>query len=172
MISSCNDAYKQLFGSCDAKPGAPYKYYYPKPENVPPGQTGDGPKPEPEAQKEQIFIAGYEKTSRGVNMAFVTADGEPFYPKSYAVKNLGDCTALVRIDKKILDLTCMPDSMAHAQPELSKDNGTGLLGGKAPWWSAVTQGQCNWLKRSFRSRHFEMLLSLQLFSFQAPQQTD
>jgi hypothetical protein len=131
-IWSCNDAYKQLFGSCDAKPVAPYEYYYPKPENAPPGQTGDGPKPEPEAQQNQIYIAGYEKTSRGVNMAFVTADGEPFYPKSYAVKKLGDCTAVVRIDKKILDLTCMPDSMAYAQPELPKDNGTGLLGGKAP----------------------------------------
>lgn len=116
MISSCNDAYKQLFGSCDAKPVAPYEYYYPKPE----------------AQQNQIYIAGYEKTSRGVNMAFVTADGEPFYPKSYAVKKLGDCTALVRIDKKILDLACMPDSMAYAQPDLPKDNGTGLLGGKAP----------------------------------------
>lgn len=94
--------------------------------------TGDGPKPEPEAQQNQIYIAGYEKTSRGVNMAFVTADGEPYYPKSYAVKKLGDCSALVRIDKKILDLTCMPDSMAYAQPDVPKDNGTGLLGGKAP----------------------------------------
>ena len=126
MISLCNDAYKQLFGSCDAKPVAPYEYYYPKPENVPPGQTGDGPKPEPEAQQNQIYIAGYEKTSRGVNMAFVTADGifkEPFYPKSYAVKKLGDCTALVRIDKKILDLTCMPDSMAY--PVADADNSRG-----------------------------------------------
>ncbi len=50
-------------------------------------------------------------------MAFVTADGEPFYPKSYAVKNLGDCTAAVRIDKTILDLTCMPDALAYNQPE-------------------------------------------------------
>ena len=132
MISSCNDAYKQLFGSCDAKPVAPYEYHYPKTENDLPGQTGDGTKPEPEAQQNQIYIAGYEKTSRGVNMVFVTADGEPFYPKSYAVKKLGDCTALVRIDKKILDLACMPDSMAYAQPDLPKDNGTGLLGGKAP----------------------------------------
>lgn len=116
-IWSCNDAYKQLFGSCDAKPVAPYEYYYPKPENTSLRQTSDGPKPEPEAQQSQIYIAGYEKTSQGVNMAFVTADGEPFYPKSYAVKKLGDCTALVRIDKKILDLTCMPDALAYNQPE-------------------------------------------------------
>lgn len=105
----CNDAHKQLFGSCDAKPVAPYEYYYPKPENAPPGQTGDGSKPEPEAQQSQIYIAGYEKTSRGVNMAFVTADGEPFHPKSYSVKKLGICSATVRINPKILDLTCMPD---------------------------------------------------------------
>ena len=85
-------------------------------------------------------------------MPFVTADGEPFYPKSYSVKKLVDCTAVERIDKKILDLTCMPDSMAYAQPDLPKDNGTGLLGGKAPDGarSAVTQGQCSWPpKRSF-----------------------
>lgn len=67
-----------------------------------------------------------------MNMAFLAADREPFYPKNYSVEKLGDCTALVRIDKKILHLTCMPDSMAYAQPELPKDNGMGLLGGKAP----------------------------------------
>ncbi|ALZ76862.1 hypothetical protein [Rheinheimera sp. F8] len=53
-------------------------------------------------------------------MAFVTADGEPYYPKSYAVKKLGDCTAVVRIDKKILDLPCMPDSMAYTQTDVLK----------------------------------------------------
>ena len=121
MISLCNVAYKQLFGSCDAKPVAPYEYHYPKPENVPPGQTGDGPKPEPEAQQSQIYIAGYEKTSRGVNMAFVTADGEPYYPKSYAVKKLGDCTALVRVDLKLLDLTCIQDSIALSNTERSQE---------------------------------------------------
>ena len=64
VISSCYGAYQQLFGNCDAKPVAPYEYHYPKPENVPPGQTGDGTKPESEAQQSQIYIAGYEKTSR------------------------------------------------------------------------------------------------------------
>jgi len=143
-IWSCNDAYKKLFGSCEAKAIAPYEYYYPKPDNVLPGQTispgqnvvpgktSDSKKTESKPETNQIYIAGYEKTSRGVNMAFVTADGEPFYPKSYAVKKLGDCTALVRVDLELLDLTCMPDSLAYEQTVVQKDSGLGLLGGKAP----------------------------------------
>lgn len=56
-----------------------------------------------------------------MNMAFVTADGEPYYPKSYAVKKLGDCTALVRVDLKLLDLTCIQDSIALSNTERSQE---------------------------------------------------
>ncbi len=116
-IWSCNDAYKQLFGSCDAKPVAPYEYYYPKPENVPPGQTGDGQKPETEAQKPQIYIAGYVISTRGIEMSFMTADGKPYYPASYKVRKMGDCVAEVSLGYERHQLTCLPDALAYTQPE-------------------------------------------------------
>ncbi len=117
MISSCNDAYKELFGSCDAKPVAPYEYYYPKPENVPPGQTGDGQKPEPEAQKPQIYIAGYVISTRGIEMSFMTADGKPYYPSSYKVRKMGDCVAEVSLGYERHQLTCLPDALAYAEQD-------------------------------------------------------
>ncbi len=131
-IWSCNDAYKQLFGSCEAKPVAPYEYYYPKPENVPPGQTGDGPKPEPEAQKPQIYIAGYVISTRGIEMSFMTADGKPYYPASYKVRKMGDCVAEVSLGYERHQLTCLPDAVAFAGSDKETDNELGLLGGKAP----------------------------------------
>jgi hypothetical protein len=47
-------------------------------------------------------------------MAFVTDDGEPFYPKTYIVRKLFDCAAEVTIDGSLQQLTCMPDKMAYA----------------------------------------------------------
>jgi hypothetical protein len=110
-IWSCNDAYKQLFGSCSAKPVAPYEYYYPKPEQKPEDKAPESA-PEP---KKAIYIAGWEKTSSGYNMAFVTDDGEPYYPTYYKVLIAGDCTALVLLPDGKQQLNCMPDKMAYAE---------------------------------------------------------
>lgn len=119
-IWTCNDAYKKLFGSCDAKPIAPYEYYYPKPE-----QQSDAPKDKPATEsdpKATLYIAGYEKTSYGWNFAFVTGDGEPYYPKYYQVGPVGECWARIKFDGDWQHLTCMPDSMAFAKTESVPDN--------------------------------------------------
>lgn len=110
-IWSCNEAYKQLFGSCSAKPVAPYEYYYPKPEQKPEDKAAETAT-EP---KKTIYIAGWEKTSTGYNMAFVTDDGEPFYPTYYKVITAGDCTALVLLPDGRQQINCMPDKMAYAE---------------------------------------------------------
>lgn len=122
---SCNDAYKKLFGSCEAEPIAPYEYYYPKPEAKNEPTTGTKPtdtqtKPQAEAA---IYIAGYERSTKGVQMLFVKSDGQPFYPEHYIVRRLGDCVAEVVLDYQLRNLTCMPDSMAY--PVADADNGRG-----------------------------------------------
>jgi hypothetical protein len=65
-------------------------------------------------KKNTIYLAGWEKTTKGITMAFVTDDGEPFYPKTYIVRKLYDCSAEVTIDGSRQQLTCMPDKMAYA----------------------------------------------------------
>jgi hypothetical protein len=37
-------------------------------------------------KEKTIYLAGWEKTTKGITMAFVTDDGEPFYSKSYTQK--------------------------------------------------------------------------------------
>jgi hypothetical protein len=112
---SCNDVYKKLYGSCDADPIAPYEYYYPKPDKKDDLLPGQKPveKPKPGTPENPLYIAGYEITTRGVNMAFITADGEPYYPPSYYVHSVSDCTAYVRLDTTNYQLTCMPDNIAY-----------------------------------------------------------
>jgi hypothetical protein len=46
-----------------------------------------------------------------MGMAFVTDDGEPFYPPEYKVKKLKDCAADVSINGIQFHLTCMPDRL-------------------------------------------------------------
>jgi hypothetical protein len=58
-IWSCNDAYKQLFGSCDAKPIAPYEYSKPKPEQKA-DHNSPGEKPAEKPKEKTIYIAGWE----------------------------------------------------------------------------------------------------------------
>jgi len=100
-IFAVQRAYKQLFGSCDVKPVAPDKYYYPKPE----------------AEKAQIYIAGYVISTRGIEMSFITADGKPYYPVSYKVRKMGDCVAEVSLGYERHQLTCLPDTLAYSQTE-------------------------------------------------------
>uniref|UniRef100_UPI0040489C95 zonular occludens toxin domain-containing protein n=1 Tax=Rheinheimera sp. TaxID=1869214 RepID=UPI0040489C95 len=115
-IWSCNDTYKQLYGSCSAKPIAPYEYYYPKPEQDP--QKNDTTQPDAiQEQKEAvIYIAGWQLTNKGYQVNFVDAKGAPYYPLSYRVREMGNCVARVQIEGVTKRLTCMPDSMAFNQP--------------------------------------------------------
>lgn len=108
-VWTCNDAYKQLFGSCNAKPIAPYEYYYPKPEQKP-EQIKQGENKEPE--QIQLYIGGYEITTKGITMVFVNANGDPYYPTTYKVKKIKDCAATVVIDGQYFNLTCMPNEIA------------------------------------------------------------
>jgi hypothetical protein len=120
-IWSCNEAYKALYGSCSAKPVAPYEYYYPKPEQLP-NSDSPGTKSSDTPKEKTIYIAGWEKTTKGITMAFVTDDGEPFYPKTYIVRKLYDCSAEVTIDGSRQQLTCMPDKMAYAEMKNGADS--------------------------------------------------
>ncbi len=78
-LYSCSESYKQLFGSCDAKPVAPYENYYLKPDQ---NSESDSPgeKPSDKAKEKTIYIAELIISTVGITMAFVTDDGEPYYP--------------------------------------------------------------------------------------------
>ncbi|MCH8475995.1 MAG: hypothetical protein LAT55_12305 [Opitutales bacterium] len=114
-IWRCNDAYKQLFGSCSAKPIAPYEYYFPKPDEPAPDSESSTSLTTPE--KPLIYIAGWNRTTRGIYMNFVDEHGKPYFPESYRVRELGDCTARVQINGVTMRLTCMPDHLAYQQPD-------------------------------------------------------
>jgi hypothetical protein len=109
-IFTCNDAYKKLFGSCDAKPIAPYEYYYPKPEQVETSIASTSLADKPKS--DVLYIGGYEITTKGVNMVFVDGDGAPFYPSSYRVTKIRDCAASVLINGIGHELVCMPNELA------------------------------------------------------------
>ena len=117
-IWTCNDAYKQLFGSCKAKPIAPYEYYYPKPEEgteQQPSDTSPGQSVSPEQNTEQvIYMAGWQLTNKGWHIAFVDGQGRPYYPLSYRVREMGNCVARIQVEGVTKRLTCMPDEMAYS----------------------------------------------------------
>ena len=120
---SCNDAYKELFGSCKNKPIAPYEYYYAKPDQneVPEGETSPDVPTTPKQQQDQpmIYMAGWQITNKGVQLTFVDAAGTPYYPLNYKVRELGNCVARVDIEGVSMRLTCMPDEMAYKQNQAS-----------------------------------------------------
>ena len=121
-VWSCNDAYKNLYGSCSAKAVAPYEYYYPKPDPLPgdlPGQTSPG-KTEPEPEQ-IIYISGWQLTTKGYQMTFVDGTGQPYYPLQYLVREMRDCVARVQIEGVTKRLTCMPDSMLQAQASIASE---------------------------------------------------
>lgn len=109
-IWSCNDAYKQLYGSCAAKAIAPYEYYYPKPEPKP--DEKNAIEAVQERKDQTIYIAGWLMTNKGWQLNFVDGTGAPYYPLSYHVRQMGNCVAMVRIEGVTKRLTCMPDKMA------------------------------------------------------------
>lgn len=114
-IWSCNDAYKQLFGSCSAKPIAPYEYYYPKPEQAQDAKyTEIAQDATPQPKQPTIYISGWQVTNKGVFMSFMLENGDPYYPMSYRVRELGNCVARVQIDGQTQTLTCMPDKRLYA----------------------------------------------------------
>lgn len=114
-VWSCNDAYKQLFGSCSAKPIAPYEYYYPQSEATP-SQTDKDAQAQPEAviAQRKIYIAGWQVTTKGVFMNFMYENGDAYYPLSYRVREMGNCVARVQIDYEQHVLTCMPEKALYA----------------------------------------------------------
>lgn len=115
-VFTCNDAYKQLFGSCSAKPVAPYEYYYPKPPE-PEAQTPDAETVTTQEQKQQIiYIAGWQLTNKGWQVNFVDETGAPYYPLNYRVREMGQCVARIQIEGITQRLTCMPNEIAFTQP--------------------------------------------------------
>jgi hypothetical protein len=93
------------------RPTLPTAVTRPNPEHQP-NIDSAGAKRSDTPKKKTIYIAGWEKTTKGITMAFVTDDGEPFYPKTYIVRKLYDCSAEVTIDGSRQHLTYMPDSIA------------------------------------------------------------
>jgi hypothetical protein len=55
-------------------------------------------------------------------MAFVTDDGEPYYPTDYKVRKLRDCAAEVSINHVRHHLTCMPDKIAYGETPINDQN--------------------------------------------------
>jgi hypothetical protein len=125
-IFTCNDAYKKLFGSCQAKSIAPYEYYYPKPDP----KEAQADKTEPDAIEEEkqpvIYIAGWQLTSKGYQVNFVDETGAPYYPLTYRVREMGNCVARIQLEGVTKRLTCMPDEIAFTHPKqpLSAFNAT------------------------------------------------
>lgn len=116
-VWSCNDAYKQLYGSCQAKAIAPYEYYYPKPEKK---QEDAQAAIEQEVVKQVvIYMAGWQLTNKGWQVNFVDETGAPYYPLKYHVREMGNCVARVQLDGVTQRLTCMPDKLAFTQPQLA-----------------------------------------------------
>lgn len=110
-VWTCNDAYKQLYGSCSAKPIAPYEYYYPKPEEIPQKSS----KASVTAQEQKpviIYMAGWQLTNKGWQVNFVDETGAPYYPMKYRVREMGNCVARVQLEGVTHRVTCMPDAMA------------------------------------------------------------
>lgn len=114
-VFTCNDAYKQLYGSCSAKPIAPYEYYYPKPdEKQPDAKSSQSTEP---GQSQVIYMAGWQLTNKGWQVNFVDHTGAPYYPLNYRVREMGQCVARIQLEGVTYRLTCMPDSLAyHGKP--------------------------------------------------------
>lgn len=116
-VWSCNDAYKQLYGSCSAKPIAPYDYYYPKPEENQADKAETASQTTEPGQSQVIYMAGWQLTNKGWQVNFVDQTGAPYYPLSYRVREMGQCVARIQLEGVTQRLTCMPDSLAyHGKP--------------------------------------------------------
>lgn len=119
-IWSCNDAYKQLYGSCEAKPIAKLEYYHP--ELATGSQSASTPSPaaiqqkEPDKPEEQTYFTGYTILSNGViEMYFSDEKGNAKYIDGYAVKSINDCKASVRFGNSIKEVFCLPRNIAYQQ---------------------------------------------------------
>lgn len=117
-LFTCNDAYKKIYGSCSAEPVISKEYYE---QNSQKDETEEVQKKQPIKQEQKqettsvIYIAGWHLTTKGIQMNFADSTGEPYYPMSYKVKNLGECVADVVIDGVRQRITCMPDELAFQQ---------------------------------------------------------
>lgn len=126
-VWTCNDAYKELYGSCSAKAIAPYEYYYPKPEDkshssITKSVTGST------QQSNVIYMAGWQYTTIGWQVNFVDGNGSPYYPLNYRVQEMGQCVAQIQIEGITQRLTCMPNELAFKQPDnLAVSEPTGQL---------------------------------------------
>lgn len=114
-IWSCNDAYKNLYGSCSAKPIAPAEYYL-KNEQLEQPKTSTE---QPVEQMPVIYMAGWLLTTKGYQISFVDATGAPYYPLSYRVREMGQCVARIQIEGITQRISCMPDKIAYNQPPKS-----------------------------------------------------
>jgi hypothetical protein len=111
-VWTCNDAYKQLYGSCQAKPIAPYEYYYPKPDQNVSGSIKGAPDAVEPKKELVIYIAGWQLTTKGYQVNFVDETGAPYYPLEYRVRQMGNCVAMVQLEGITRRMTCMPDELA------------------------------------------------------------
>lgn len=104
-IWSCNDAYKAMYGSCEAepylKPALPVKTD--KPKSTAPATT-----------KTDLYLAGWQRKGDGsYDLSFVDSTGAPYYPLTYRVRIMGDCVAMVMIEGREQKIVCMPDDLAY-----------------------------------------------------------
>ena len=124
-IWSCNDAYKEVYGSCEAKPIARQSTQS-KNTSSGTGLPSKSSQTQSEAAKQPVlYMAGWEKTKNGgYSVVFVDEKGSPYYPLTYRVKMMGDCAAFVTIEGRDTRITCMPDTIAYqqqpAEPKLAQ----------------------------------------------------
>lgn len=114
-IWTCNDAYKALYGSCDAEPVAPQST---QTKNSTQGTTQTQKQSHSQSEEEKtpvLYMAGWEKTKNGYSVSFVDEKGSPYYPLTYRVKMMGECVAYMVIEGYDTKITCMPDSIAYSQ---------------------------------------------------------
>ena len=107
-LFSCNDAYKQLYGSCENAPVHP-DYQEKKSPNTETDPIGffKASKSEPEHEDAKVYITGHVKTSRTFSYIF-ERDGRPFYPgdAGYKVRWISPCKSHIETDQGLIVARC------------------------------------------------------------------
>ena len=110
-FSGCNQAYKDLYGSCEAKPVL--KEYIAMLKKIQNGETLDIPektkKAKEESKKDDIFIVGSVKSTNGFDYLFIK-NNLPFHPRdlNYSIRWIAPCKALLIQDDVKTTVTCSP----------------------------------------------------------------
>lgn len=106
-FSGCNQAYKDLYGSCESKPVL--KEHQELLKKIKNGDSIEPEKSDQETKEPKIYIVGSVKHSNGFDYLFVK-DNKPFYPGdlNYNIRWISPCKALLMLGDQKTTVTCAP----------------------------------------------------------------